>query len=399
VGKKTLQSDNGQLDELRELVSGDEQVGKKQTDRRGMLRMAGAAMLGAAGVAALKVVPASAATGGNFILGCGNSASSDTSLVTSGGTTALLVSGGPTGIEGLGGGNTTSELGVLGVSKNGIGIGVGGRALGSGTGVRGESTTGVGVAGVATSGTGVSGDAPTNGTGVLGTSTGSGTGVEGAAANGRGVLGASTGGYDVQLGFPVVGGAVGSGRLGMVGRLDTGGSAPPIAPAFQVTSTGSYTFEHELVRGNDSSIWASRFTASGTNLSRWKRINAVRVDAADGTGAVFAPFRLYDSRSGAKPAVNSVTHVQAAGAGTGTSTIPPDAVAIIGNLTATQYTGPGFLAISPDNIAVATSSVNFITGQAAIANGFVVGLNGGRVQVKVASHASHFIIDVTGYIQ
>jgi hypothetical protein len=225
------------------------------------------------------------------------------------------------------------------------------------------------------------------------------------------VLGTSGTGYDVQLGFPVAGGAVGSGRLGMVGRLDVGASAPNIAPAFAVTSLGGGpTFEHEFVRGNDSSIWASRFAGSGTNQSRWKRINAVRVDSSDGLGSPFKPKRVIDTRSGARKAAGSMTPVTIAGVGTLTSNIPADAVAVIGNLTAVAYTGAGFLAIMPGGIAQGTgagqynhlvdpSSVNFIVGQGAIANSFVCGLSGGQVQVYVAGHASHFIIDITGYMQ
>jgi hypothetical protein len=191
----------------------------------------------------------------------------------------------------------------------------------------------------------------------------------------------------------------------MVGRTDVGTSGPNIPVLFLTHSTlfaGGH-FQHELVRGNDGSIWASRADLTGAtsaNQFRWKRINAVRVDTADGLGHPFTPYRVYDSRAhGAKKAVGSTTTVPVAGQGTGNSAIPADAIAVIGNLTATGYTAPGFLALSPNGVAVGTSSVNFITGQAAIANSFVVGLAGGAVQVKVAGSATHFIIDITGYIQ
>ena len=99
----------------------------------------------------------------------------------------------------------------------------------------------------------------------------------------------------------------------------------------------------------------------------------------------------------------STTPVTIAGQGAGASAIPADAIAVVGNLTAVSYTGSGFLALSPAGVTVGTSSVNFITGQTAIANGFIVGLgtglNAGNVQVKVAGHASHFLIDITAYIQ
>ena len=390
MGNNTGQSDNGQLDELRDLVSGVEEVTKKKTDRRGMLRMAGGAVLGAAGMAALKIVPASAASGGNFILGCGNATTSDTTLINTGGNAVgMTVQAGIHGLEGVASGGS-NEVGLVGVTKSGTGIGVGGQATnsgGSGIGVKGQAGSGTGVQGLSSTGAGVEGLSST------------GASVAGLGTAGQGGLFVSSTGYDAQLGFPVLGGAVGSGRLGMVGRLDVGAVAPNIAPAFQVTSTGTFTFEHELVRGNDSSIWASRFMASGTNQSRWKRINAVRVDTSDGTGATFAPFRVFDTRSGAIKAAGSTTVVPVAGQGAGASNIPAGAVAVIGNLTATQYTGGGFLSIAPAGVTVGTSAVNFITGQAAIANGFIVGLSGGNLQVKVAGHASHFLVDITGYIE
>jgi len=382
------------LDELRELVGQldvDDSVPKKKTDRRGILKVAGAAVLGAAGLAATRVVPASAATGGAMILGCSNDASTNTTLTNSGGTIGLSVVQGATAIQGTAT-SGTNEVGVLGVSKTGNGKGVGGTAT-TGVGVGGQATTtGVGVRGESATGVGVWGDA---------------TGTAGAG----GVFYSLGGGYDAQLGFPVVGGAVGSGRLGMVGRLDVGGPGPSFAPSFQVTSTGLFTFEHELVRGNDGSIWASRFDASSTPTSkRWKRINAVRVDSSDGTGGNFKPFRVLDTRSGAIRAVNTLNLVNVAGLGTGLSNIPSDAVAVMGNLTAVGYTGAGFLAIMPGGIvkgtaagqynpAVDPSSVNFIVGQAAIANAFVCGLHNGQVQVYVGLHSSHFIVDVTAYLQ
>jgi hypothetical protein len=105
-----------------------------------------------------------------------------------------------------------------------------------------------------------------------------------------------------------------------------------------------------------------------------------------------------------------MTVVAVAGLGTGTSNIPADAVAVIGNLTAVDYTGSGFLAIMPGGIAQGEgagqydsdsdpSSVNFIVGQAAIANSFICGLSDGQVQVFVAKSSSHFIIDITAYIE
>jgi hypothetical protein len=108
--------------------------------------------------------------------------------------------------------------------------------------------------------------------------------------------------------------------------------------------------------------------------------------------------------------VGSLTVVSVAGQGSGASAIPADAIAAVGNLTAVNYTGSGFLAIMPAGITIGTgasqfspardpSSVNFITGQKAIANAFVCGLSGGALQVYVAGHTTHFIVDITAYIQ
>ena len=222
------------------------------------------------------------------------------------------------------------------------------------------------------------------------------------AGGGGRVLGRS--GYDVQLGaLAGDAGTVGSGRLAMIGRGDVGSTAPNWTAGFYVhSSLGILNFQHELVRGNDSSIWASRADDASATRTRWKRINAVRVDSADGLGAPYAPYRVFDTRAGLvhpKKAAGSTTTVPIAGMGAGNSHIPVDAIAIMGNLTATGYTSGGFLALSPNGVAVTTSSVNFITGQSAIANSFIVGLAGGAVQVKVAGSATHFDIDVTGYIQ
>ncbi|HEU0169412.1 MAG TPA: hypothetical protein VFS62_16670, partial [Chloroflexota bacterium] len=204
-----------------------------------------------------------------------------------------------------------------------------------------------------------------------------GAGVYGLSDTGYGVIGDSNQGIGVY--------AQTSGRIRQDGLLGHG--LPGYLPNL-----------YEQVRDADGILWIHN--AAG----EWRRVNSVRVDAADGSGVPFAPFRVKDTRSGAKPAAGSTTVIQIAGAGSGASSIPADAVAVMGNLTATGYAGPGFLALSPAGVTVGTSSVNFITGQGAIANGFIVGLgtgvtNGGKIQVKVAGHASHFLVDITAYIQ
>lgn len=387
INKKEPTAANGELEELRELVENSAEVevstAPATQSRRNLLKLAGAALAGAAGAAALRVMPAAASDGQAVLQGCFNFADSTTYLTAPTGGSGPLTTSAPalaarasTGLRGAGyyASDRNQSIGVLGVSKNDISIlATDPNAIGPGTGVMGLIDSGIAIEGDANSGVG-----------------------------GRFL---SNTGYDVQLGaLAGDAGTVGTGRLAMLGRGDVGGTAPNWLPSFYVHSSLGVgpNFQHEIVRGNDSSIWASRFDTASATRTRWKRINAVRVDSADGLGAPYAPYRVFDTRSGTvhpKKAVGSTTTVPIAGQGAGNSHIPADAIAIMGNLTATGYTAPGFLALSPNGVPVTTSSVNFITGQAAIANSFIVGLSGGAVQVKVAGSATHFIIDVTGYMQ
>ena len=333
---ETVDAMRGQMARLEGREAGTDVA--KRSDRRGFLRLGAGAALGALGFAAAKVLPAAAATGGNMILGNPNSADASTSLVATGGTPPVQ---------------------VLGVSAAGT------------TWVQG--TTG-------------SFGGPLQG---LGTSTGAADGVDGWAggASGAGVYGLTDAGY----------GVIGESSTGVglyarsSGRIRQEGLANPGLPGYVPN-------EFEQVRDSNGVLWIHN------GLGEWRRVNTLRVDASDGSGTPFAPFRVYDSRSGAIKAVGSTTVIPIAGQGAAASAIPADAIAVMGNLTATQYTGGGFLALSPAGVAVVTSSVNFITGQSAIANSFIVGLgsggsNTGKVQVKVAGHASHFLIDITAYIQ
>ena len=375
VGRKAPKSDE-QLDELRDLIAGDEEEAPTtKTDRRGILKLAGGALLGAAGAMAVRAIPAAAASGDYMVTGCIN-IETTTTQVSGSNTIVALGAQGATGVQGQGNAAVVAnEVGVLGTSKSG-----------SGTGVRGT--------------------------------VGGGTGVEGLATTGTGGHFQSNSGYDLLLGQAIVGTNAdpnfhGTGRLAMVGRTDVGGSAPNIAPFFVTHSTlfaGGH-FQHELIRGNDGSIWASTAALAGANQTRWKKVSAVRVDTADGLGGNFKPFRVIDTRiTGGIRAPSSLNVVTVAGAGTGNSSIPADAVAVMGNLTAVGYTGAGFLTIMPAGIALGTgvgqynaaadpSSLNFILGQAAIANSFVCGLHNGQLQVYVGLASTYFIVDVTAYLQ
>jgi len=311
---------------------------KKQSDRRGFLRLGAGAVLGALGWAAVRAVPASAATGGNMVLGNPNSADAATTLITTGADPQVL------GVEAAGTTWVEGTTGTFTAPLQGLGTG------------QGASTTLV---------DGVDGWA--GGT--------KGAGVYGLSDTGYGVIGESNQGIGLY--------ARTSGRIRQDGLLAAG--LPGYTPN-----------PFEQVRDLNGVLWISDVSGA------WRRVNTVRVDAADGSGVPFAPFRVFDTRllaGGARKAAGTTTVIPIANQGAGASNIPLDAVAVMGNLTATGYTGGGFLALSPAGVAVGTSSVNFITGQTAIANSFIVGLSGGSVQVKVAGHATHIVIDITAYIQ
>jgi hypothetical protein len=434
------------LEAQQEAPAGDSK--ERRSTRRQLLKLAGATLMGAAGTAALKAVPASATSGDTMLVGTvrtqnlsgqtgisltGTAAPGNVIHVDTFGSSATYQNAiqgwGQTGGDGIVGyGGKTSGSGVYGYNYSGSNQAIGtfggtfsfyggyGGLTGAGTGVVGYSAGGDGIHAHTVAQSRRALYAYTSATGSVGVAAYSqfGDGIRGISGNSAGVyaysgtysaflgisfsysyaalgVGAPTGAPDVKLG--------GSGRFVQTANISGGVGAPNYTPGGGTGFLGHGYFES--IRADDGALWISRGT--GTLKAAWKRVNAVRVDSSDGTGVPYAPYRVKDTRTGAKPAAGSTTVVQIAGLGGGASNIPADAIAVIGNLTATQYTGGGYLAISPAGVSVTTSTVNFITGQTAIANSFIVGLgtgaNAGKVQVKVAGHASHFIIDVTGYFQ
>jgi hypothetical protein len=159
----------------------------------------------------------------------------------------------------------------------------------------------------------------------------------------------------------------------------------------------------EQVRDNAGTLWINNPSLAGNGANaNWRRVNSVRFDSATSSGVSFKPYRLIDTRGTGQRQNGSITAVQVAGQGSGNSYIPTDAIGVVGNLTAVAYPGQGWLTIMPQGASYNPSSdpstVNFQTGQGAIANAFICGLNNGQVQVFCGG-TSDFIIDITGYIQ
>jgi hypothetical protein len=85
--------------------------------RRDVLRLAGAAMVGAAGAAALKVMPAAAANGGPIVIGTTNIGTTNTILSTTGGSSFTSFSDTGSGLTGV----SDNDIGVQGAGGAGIG--------------------------------------------------------------------------------------------------------------------------------------------------------------------------------------------------------------------------------------------------------------------------------------
>jgi hypothetical protein len=125
-----------------------------------------------------------------------------------------------------------------------------------------------------------------------------------------------------------------------------------------------------------------------------------------------SPLRAYDSRdnNGAKIGINEVRTVSLAtgrdGSGNVLVAVPPGATAAIVNLTVTETTvgpgGPGgFLTMfsAALNTVPATSSINWSAADQNIAVTAQVSVDAsGQIKVRDGSNATHFVVDVIGYL-
>lgn len=153
-------------------------------------------------------------------------------------------------------------------------------------------------------------------------------------------------------------------------------------------------------------------------MSNTQAISSVAVgyDMAP-TGMVpISPVRVYDSRWAAGAATAGLTLGPITGGqsrtvsvadgrnlGTGAVTtagaVPAGASAVAYNLTLSNTTGIGFLAVTPGGSATySSSSINWDSAGQLIANGLIVGIDGSRaVKVFAGGNTTNFIIDVVGY--
>jgi hypothetical protein len=367
---------NGRLDGIDGRGNGNGHGGEIQPhSRRDFVKLAGAAVAGAAGGVLLGPLPAAAANGASVILGNTsgavlNDAANTTSLTAT--TTA-----GPTPLVKIIGANATlPALPPAGPNLQGALQAFsqpGTPASGATPAKPFEAIDGWGPGGV-------------------------GVGVLGASDTGYGVLGESGSGFDLA--------AFGTGRVFQFTITDNLGNPlagpPTFTPAMPPNLPGG-----ELVRDSQSVLWASR--SSGTGVAAWRRLNSVRVDAADGSNNPFQPVRIIDTRTGTggttgPRAANSMTTW---GPFPGTNGIPTDAVGIVGTVSVTSFTGQGFLAIMPAGVPYNSgTSPATMTYQTAWAwsTSFTIGFgtgstNGGKISIYTGFIATQVIVDVVGYIQ
>ena len=397
-------------------------------------------MAGAAGSVALQAVPASAMTTGNMVLGQANDANATTGLFPTTGSSpnpllqinASTATAGDAITASAGSGATSNAIvGTAGIGATSSGI--------VGTAGNGASSTGVvGAAGIGATSNGVVGNAGTGLTsnGVLGNagpgdqslgvagiggggnfsagvlgeagSATSSAGVVGVAGNAFGVFGQSTTGIDMIAG--------GNGRLAQVPFSAGGSGGPDFTPGAGVL---------EVVREDDGSVWVSRAQAGspvGTLKGAWKRINAVRVDAADGSGSPFVAARVLNTINGTGTGAHTGPLLPGETvdfpAFTNANGIPADAVGIIGNLTAVAsnsagspaatFAVGGWLALTPGGVSAnpanPVSNVNYGGPVNAVPNFFVVGFGtgayAGRVRIQNGGNTKvHVLLDVFGILQ
>jgi hypothetical protein len=125
------------------------------------------------------------------------------------------------------------------------------------------------------------------------------------------------------------------------------------------------------VRSFDSRVTAAEYPASGLLEPNSSKTVSV-ANGHDGDGNVTAP-----------------------------DAVPVGATAVAYNVTVTGTTGPNFLAVTPGNAAIfTTSTINWSAPDQSLANGSIVAIDASR-QVKIwggdQSGSTHVIIDVTGY--
>ncbi len=383
-------------------VTADEEA--PQSNRRGFLKLAGAAAAGATAVAVVgSSQQAAAATLGNMIIGQANTttAVNDTtqlycpSAVTLSDQTFRCNNYSNTSIALP----TNHRIAIAGTTSgndnsNGVRTGVYGRTLSpagqGGQGVFGSAGGGEENTFLGSFSFGVVGTAPVGGFGMYGTAnTGAGSvGVKGRADEGTGVAAASTTGISLHV--------QDGGRILQALRA----AGAPVAGSF---ATG------EQIRDANGDMYIC--TASGTP-GTWRKVTAQAPGYANAGGSInllAQPIRLLDTRPTttaplnngfAKVAGNTTLTLQITGTVASGLSVPAGAKGVIGNITIIAPNGDGYAQVWPSGAAPTTSNINYgtISANPAIANSFIVALDPtGKINI-LTYQTAHVLIDVAGFV-
>lgn len=371
------------------------------TDRRSMLRHAGVLAAGAvAGGTALAVASASpaAAAPGSF-----TGAPAVTANGTGGdGLVATTDTNGDSGVYGYV--SQKDSHGVFGRNTSGLpgtGMGVGADASGAGNALVSTSADGIAVA-AAAFGTGQAVNAQSHGNSTItmqarayGTASIGLNSVGSTDTGGTGVLAVSGG-----LGIDANGGTFGvlatGGKADL--RLVAVGTPPPTRSDSHVAG--------ELTCDVNYHVW---LCVLGGTPGTWVRLGGDATPSTTAAGSLTmlqSPIRCYDSRGGYPPAAGGGPKGPLAGGTQRTidttnnaSGVPLGATAVLVNLTVTNTSPAGFLALYSNGLASwpGTSSINWDHPGQSIANLSVVSVDANAKLKAYANTATDFLIDVLGY--
>jgi hypothetical protein len=381
-----------------------EGVEEPGSNRRGFLRLAGAAAVGATAVAVgTSSEQAAAITGNPVLIGNANAASAtnDTTVLFSPSAANLddqtfMVQNFSLGSIAPPSDHRVSVAGMTSGADgtSGVRTGVYGRTQSPG-GLGGQGVFG-GAGGSTDNGLfasafqfGVVGTGPENGYGVFGYSpTGAGSvGVLGRADAGIGVVAASNTGISLLV------------RDGGRMQQQLRAAGAPAAGTFNIG---------EMIRDGLGDMYIC--TAGGTP-GTWRKVTAQHPAYANAGGSINLlahPIRLIDSRGNGAPITNSntrFTHLvpldaQVTGTVADGLSVPAGATGILGNLTATDSLGSGYALVWPTGVTTpGTSNINFSSTSGAIANYFISALStDGKLSVMCAFAATNLIVDIFGFV-
>lgn len=180
-------------------------------------------------------------------------------------------------------------------------------------------------------------------------------------------------------------------------RIGTSGPVPQSR-----NSNGSYQAGDVVGDANDD-LWLCVGGGATGALAAWRKLGG---PATSGQFHVLAATtRCYDSRPGFLPnigtkapltgGVDRTIDVKANG-----TTVPSAATAVLVNVTATNTSANGFLALFKGSIAwPGNSTLNWDHAGTNVANCAVVALAGGLIKARVGGTSTDLIIDVVGYYQ